>query len=136
MCAKVAERGFTLVELLVATVLLATGLAAAAGAFSAATRAQDAASRTGLAARLAEAKMTELEATGIDPGSAEGSFEELAEGQPEDGSAFGDYNFRWEISEGEVEGLVRAEVSVWHQARERVLVTLVCYFPASEELPQ
>lgn len=136
MCAKGTERGFTLVELLVAAVLLATGLAATAAAFSAATRAQAAARRVDTAARLAEAKMAEIEAAGIGPGSGEGSFEELAEAQPEDAQALAAYNYRWEITEGEAQGLVRAEVSVWDRDEQHPLITLVSYFPAPGEQSQ
>jgi len=126
--------GFTLVELLVATVLLAVGLAAVAAAFSAATRAQGAALRTTTAARLAQAKLAEIEATGTTSGSGEGTFAELDAGQAPAGDV-ADYSYRWEVTTDEIEGLARAQVSVWYRDNEGHPFTLVCYLPSGGAAP-
>jgi prepilin-type N-terminal cleavage/methylation domain-containing protein len=131
MFARRNDGGFTLVELLVAAVILATGLAATAGAFSAATRAQGAARRMETAARLAQAKLAEIEATQAAPGREQGDFGELS--QDETTRDLPDYHYRWEITETDVEGLVRAEVSVWYGDNDRSPVTLVAYLPAAAE---
>ncbi len=128
------EGGFTLVELLVASVLMATALAAAAGAFSAATRAQGAALTATTAARLAQAKLAEIEAAGAASGNAEGTFAELqADETP--GGDLSDYHYRWQVTTGEFEGLARAEVSVWYRDNDRNPFTLVCYLPSAEAAP-
>jgi len=123
------KRGFTLVELLVAAVLLATGLAATAAALSSATRAQGAARRIEKAARLAEAKLAEIEALQTTSGSEEGDFADLDPTgyDPE----LADYHYRWEIAETDFEGLVRAQVSVWYGEKSDNPFTLVAYLPAA-----
>jgi prepilin-type N-terminal cleavage/methylation domain-containing protein len=127
--------GFTLVELLVATVLLAVGLAAVAAAFSAATRAQAAALRTTTAARLAQAKLAEIEATGTTSGGEEGTFAELETDQTPGSGDLGDYSYRWEVATDDSAGLARAQVSVWYRDNERSQFTLVCYLPAAGGAP-
>jgi len=133
MCAKANERGLTLVEVLVASVLLATGLAAAAGAFSMATRAQAAAARADMLARLAETKMAEIEILGTTSGSAEGVFAELDEEPADDASDLAEYNYRWEIASTDTEGLVRVEVSVWREGGSETPLVLVGYLPSAED---
>jgi len=145
MRSRNSDRGFTLVELLVAVVLLATGLVAAATAISAVTRAQASALRRTTAARLAEAKLTEIQAAGITSGTAEGSFAELdtgqmpalgiggsnfvesAAGQALATSDLGDYYYQWEITSGDFQGLARVQVSVWYRDNEQNPFTLVWY---------
>jgi prepilin-type N-terminal cleavage/methylation domain-containing protein len=134
MCAKRNSVGFTLVELLVAAVLLATGLAAAAAAFSAATRAQGAALTMETITRLAEAKLAEIQALNITSGSEEGDFADLD--TTGSASELTDYQYRWEIADADIEGLVRAEVSVWRDGNAENPFTLVAYLPAAEETTQ
>ena len=134
MCAKRNSVGFTLVELLVAAVLLATGLAAAAAAFSAATRAQGAAITMQTITRLAEAKLAEIQALNITSGSEEGDFADLD--TTGSASELTDYQYRWEIADADIEGLVRAEVSVWRGENAENPFTLVAYLPAAEETTQ
>jgi len=140
-----SDRGFTLVELLVAAVLLATGLTAAAAAISAVTRAQASALRRTTAARLAEVKLTEIQAMGITSGASEGTFAELDTGQMPalgiGGSSFGgsqagqaptaselgDYYYQWEITSGDFQGLARVQVSVWYRDNDQNPFTLVWY---------
>jgi len=143
-----SDRGFTLVELLVAAVLLATGLTAAAAAISAVTRAQASALRRTTAARLAEVKLTEIQAMGITSGASEGTFAELDTGQlpafgiggsssaeSEAGQAttvsdLGDYYYQWEITSGDFQGLARVQVSVWYRDNDQNPFTLVWYSPS------
>jgi prepilin-type N-terminal cleavage/methylation domain-containing protein len=142
------RRGFTLVELLVAVVLLATGLVAAATAISAVTRAQASALRRTTAARLAEAKLTEIQTAGITSGAGEGTFAELDPGQmaalgaggsnsagSQAGQALAasdlsDYSYQWEITSGDFEGLARVQVSVWYRDNEQNPFTLIWYSPS------
>jgi prepilin-type N-terminal cleavage/methylation domain-containing protein len=122
-----ADGGFTLVELLVAAVLLATGLAAAAAAFSAATRAQAAALTRTTEARLAQAKLAELQATGTTSGASEGTFDELDAGQVHAANDLSDYHYRWEIDSTDLQGLARGQVSVWYRDNEQHPYTLIWY---------
>jgi prepilin-type N-terminal cleavage/methylation domain-containing protein len=121
------DGGFTLVELLVAMVLLATVLTVAAGAISAATRAQAAASRRTTEARLAETKLAEIQALGTTSGADEGTFAELEQAQTSEAGDWSDYHYRWEVATGDVEGLARAQVSVWYQDDDRNPYTLIWY---------
>jgi len=134
MCAHSNNRGFTLVELLVAAVILATGLAATAGAFSASTRAQAAAIRIETASRLAQAKLAEIQAGQPTPGSSEGDFDELS--QQDSVGDLADYHYYWEIADTDIQGLVRAQVSVWYLNNDRNPVVLVAYLPAAAEAGQ
>jgi len=70
-----AQRGFTLVEALVAVVLVAMGIVGALGAISAGLRARSAANFYHNAALLAEAKLAELEsASRLAAGEEKGDF--------------------------------------------------------------
>jgi type II secretory pathway pseudopilin PulG len=127
---RFSEGGFILVELLVAVVLIATGLTAAASAFSAATRAQGVAVVRSTAARLAEVKLAEIQAAGAASGNADGDFSELDTAAQ--ASVLADYRYHWEVTTGEIEGLARVEVEVWHREQEAQRFTLVCYLPSQE----
>jgi len=153
MSNRSGDRGFTLVELLVAMVLLTTGLTAAATAFSAMTTAQASALRRTTAARLAEAKLAEIRAMGTTSGSGEGTFGELDAGQvpasttgqgtlsaPGTGTQQGqaptvndldDYQYQWEITTGDLQGLARVQVSVWYRDNQQGQVTLIWYVPSA-----
>lgn len=67
---RMAERGFTLVEVLIATVLIVVGVAGALAAISAGVRAQSAGEFYNAAALLGQQKMAELE---LDPDLAAGT---------------------------------------------------------------
>ncbi len=69
--------GFTLVEMIVATVILAVGIVGAAGAYNAATRASAAASDIQTAAMLAQQQLSQTEtqsAGNLSGGDTEGDF--------------------------------------------------------------
>jgi prepilin-type N-terminal cleavage/methylation domain-containing protein len=144
-----SDRGFTLVELLVAVVLLTTGLTAAAAAIAAVTRAQAAAGRRMTAARLAEAKLAELQASGTISGAGDGTFAELNPGQnPASGaggsvsagslaaagaatSDWSDYSYHWEFTtSSDLPGLARVEVLVWYRDDDRNPFRLIWYLPS------
>lgn len=133
MSVRAADKGFTLIELLVAAVLLTTGLTAAAAAFSAAARAQGYSHRVATASRLAEAKLAEIEAQGVEWGSGQGDFAELEQAGEDTG--LGDYQYQWEVAATNVDGLVRARVSVWYRGRENNPLTLVLYLATSGGQP-
>ena len=72
------RRGFTLVEMIVATILLAVGVFGALGAFSAALQATTASNRIHTAALLAQRRLTEIELQpdAIAGGDQQGDFGE------------------------------------------------------------
>lgn len=95
--------GFTLVEVLVATVLLAVGLVAAVGAFSASTRASARAQDQTLAALAAQRVLAEVEAAPTrEPGREEGDFGNDASG----------YTWVADIRETRWEGVLQLDVEV------------------------
>jgi prepilin-type N-terminal cleavage/methylation domain-containing protein len=119
--------GFTLVEMLVAAILLATGLVAAATAVGAVTRAQGAAVVRTTETRLAEAKLAEIQATATSSGAGEGTFDEVEAGQIPVTTDLSDYHYRWQVAASEFDGLVRAQVSVWRGDNEQGEYTLIWY---------
>ena len=71
------DRGFTLIEVLVAFVILAFTLAAAYGVFADASRAVASGERYGVALALAESRLAEVDAAAADePWDGEGEFDE------------------------------------------------------------
>jgi len=128
-CRGRGKCGFTLVEVLVATVLLATGLVGALGAFSAAIRASGAAHYYTTTAALAESKLTELTATGsVSPGTTQGDF----------GEDLPEYSWRLQVQETEHTGLFRADLTIFYQqegrTREFGLTTYLFRPPPLERL--
>jgi general secretion pathway protein I len=70
------QRGFTLMEMIIATVLLAIAIVGALSAISSSTRATEAGERVQTAAILAQRKLTELEiqASNLTSGEQQGDF--------------------------------------------------------------
>jgi type II secretion system protein I len=77
------RRGFTLVEVLVATVILATGLLGALTAFSMATRVSAVSNDDTLLVYLAEAKLTEIQLLGREGLPASGARGDFGPAHPE-----------------------------------------------------
>ena len=113
------KRGFTLIEMIVATTLLAVGVVAALAAFSSATRATAAAEQIHTAILLAREKMTEIE---LQPDTLTGGDQQ---GQFDDPYAV----YRWQehIETTEYQNLFKVTVTVqWgpqNAPKERAVVT-------------
>ena len=103
------RRGFTLLEVIVSLVLLATGLVMVMEAFTVGLRTSAAADRRSVAALLLQDKMEELKKEPLlTSGSDEGDF----------GEDFEEYMWRVDISETDVPGLVHVAVTVsWMEPR-------------------
>ena len=86
---KWQEGGFTLLEVLVATVILGTAVAALFGLLSGALRNADRLQAPEQALLLGQAKLNELLAVGAEPSGAEVSLNQKVEGRWDD-------RFRWE----------------------------------------
>jgi general secretion pathway protein I len=118
-----SEGGLTLVELLVAAVLLATGLAGVMMALSTSISSQAVSERMVTACLLAQEKMAELESMPAAAGSESGDF----------GEDYPDCRWSWTVEPAETEGLFRAEVVVTSgegsQVREYHLVTYLVEEP-------
>jgi general secretion pathway protein I len=99
-----AERGFTLIEMMVATILLAIGVVGALSAFSSATHATAVAEETHTAALLAQQQMTQIE---LQPDSLTGGDQQ---------GDFGDSypGFRWQqsIEPTEYQDLFKVTVTI------------------------
>jgi prepilin-type N-terminal cleavage/methylation domain-containing protein len=76
---KSANRGFTLIEAMVASVLVAVGVASAIQGYSALTRAQSQVQERDRMQRLAVSKYDEILATGISNAAASGDFQDYSE---------------------------------------------------------
>lgn len=72
--ARRARRGLTLVEVVVAVVLLAVGISACVACIGSATRASARAEELTAVQLLAREKLTEFELKGVDAGDAQGDF--------------------------------------------------------------
>ncbi|HEV2472015.1 MAG TPA: type II secretion system protein, partial [Chthonomonadales bacterium] len=99
-----ARSGFSLVEMVVASLLLAIAVAGALEAFSAATRAEDAGSRLQTAAMLANRRIAELELhpQELTPGTEHGSF----------GAEFPQYQWDQQVASTDYDGLLKVRVRV------------------------
>jgi general secretion pathway protein I len=121
-----SDAGLTLVELLVAAVLLATGLAGVMMALSTSISTQAVSERMVTACLLAQEKMAELESTPLETGSESGDF----------GEDYPDYRWSWTVEPAETDGLLRAEVVVTSGegslVREYRLVTYLVEEPTQE----
>jgi general secretion pathway protein I len=112
-------RGFTLVEMIVATVLLAIGVVAALSAFSSATQATTAANQVQTASLLARRHLseTELQADSLTGGDQEGDF----------GDEFHGYHWRQSVEATDYPNLFKVTVTVqWGaaaQPHERAITT-------------
>ncbi len=102
-------RGFTLIEVLVATVILAIGLLAALSAFSMAARASGASRNDTIVPLLAEEKLAEVQTTPrdqLEPGESSGDF----------GDEYPGYS--WEMQIAKPDELHRVRVDVIIHARQ------------------
>ncbi len=105
MRASGAGRGFTLIEVLVATVVLAMGLLAALTAFSMATRATGASTNDTIVPMLAARVLADLQTTPkeeLAAGTSEGDF----------GEEYPDYTWAVTISPPDDLNVVRVEVTI------------------------
>ncbi len=101
---KRSRRGFTLVEMIVATLLLAIGVAGSLAAFSAATRATTAADRNQTAMLLARQKLTEIELRPdtLTGGDQDGDF----------GSDYPDYHWQQSVETTDFQNLFQVTVTI------------------------
>jgi prepilin-type N-terminal cleavage/methylation domain-containing protein len=90
--ARLHQRGFTLVEVLVATVILATGLLGALTAFSMATRVSAVSNHDTLLVYLAEEKLTEIQLLGREGLPATGARGDFGPEHPD---------YEWQLLVGE-----------------------------------
>jgi type II secretion system protein I len=99
-----SRRGFTLIEMIIATVLLAVAIVGSLSAISSSTRAVEAGERIQTAALLAQRKLTELElqATNLTSGEQQGDF----------GAEFADYRWRAMMDTTEFEKLLKVTLLV------------------------
>jgi len=111
-----SSRGFTLVEVLVAVVLLAVGIAGVHAAIAACTGALGRADEYEVAAGLAQQKMTEMWAGVLPLADDEGDFPEGPEG----------YLWRLEVADAEREGVQEVLLTITApSSREYRVATLV-----------
>jgi general secretion pathway protein I len=115
-----AQHGFTLVEMIVATLLLAIGVVGAMIALSSSVRANYAAERLQTAALLAQRKLTEIE---LQPDSLTGGDQ-----QGDFGSQYPEFHWRESVESTDYPDLYRVTVTVqWDlkgvSPREQAYVT-------------
>lgn len=105
-----SSRGFTLIEALVALLMLSVGIVAVASSFSIASRAEARARRVAVACMLADQKMLELELVSAQQvGESEGNF----------GPTFPGYWWKARVTPAQTPDLYVAELGVyWGGVRE------------------
>lgn len=98
------QRGFTLIEMIVATVILALAIVGAISAIGSSTRATEASERMQTAAILAQSKLTELElqASSLTSGEQQGDF----------GAEYAQYRWRAVMDTTEFEKLLRVTLTI------------------------
>ncbi len=99
-----SKRGFTLIEMIIATLILALAIVGAMGAISSSLHATESSDRIQTAALLAQRKMTELElqATNLTSGEQQGDF----------GEDFANYRWRAVTDTTEFEKLLKITLTV------------------------
>ena len=126
---KRVHRGFTLVEMVVATVLLVGGVVAALSAISIATQATGMSEKLQTAALIAQRRMTEIE---IQPdtlasGDQQGAYEEEYPG----------YRWQQKVETTEYENLFRVTVTVqWGEPASPHSRSLVTYLRKEDKQKQ
>ncbi|HHX40495.1 MAG TPA: prepilin-type N-terminal cleavage/methylation domain-containing protein [Armatimonadetes bacterium] len=104
------ERGFTLIEMIVATLILAMGIAGALATFGAISRASGMAAEYDQAAFLAERRLAEIAVLGASALTEEsGDFEDEAPG----------WQWEQEVVETEIEGVIELRVTVFWESGDR-----------------
>jgi prepilin-type N-terminal cleavage/methylation domain-containing protein len=105
------HRGLTLLEVIVAMALLATGIAGALGAISACVRSSEAAAGYSRGALFAGQVAAELERSeSLESGSLSGTFDDLTAG----------YSWMADIAPADDQGLYPARITVtWREGRRR-----------------
>lgn len=127
-CVRRARKpqGFTLIEMVVATTVLAVGVSGALATFGAISRASGVSAEYDQASLLAERRMAELES-------------EIAAGQPlqADSGDFGedypDYRWEQEVNPTDMDSLVELDLTVrWGSENSPRTVVISTYLPASD----
>lgn len=116
---RVSNRGFTLVEMIVATLLLAIGVVGALAAFTSSTNASAVAEKIQTASLLAQRHLTEteLQADSLSTGEQSGDF----------GEDYPGFRWRQRVESTDIQNLYRVTVAVqWgpeEAPRERAITT-------------
>ncbi|NLB95910.1 MAG: prepilin-type N-terminal cleavage/methylation domain-containing protein [Armatimonadetes bacterium] len=115
------ERGFTLIEMIVATLVLAMGIAGALATFGAISRASGMAAEYDQAALLAERRLAEIAVLGVS---------ELTEESGDFGDEAPGWQWEQELLETEIEGVIELRVTVrWESGNRRREFQVSTYVP-------
>lgn len=115
-----AESGFTLAEMIVATAVLAVGVAGTMATFGAISRASGTASEYEIAARLAEQRMAEIEAAGS---------EAIVSDTGDFGEEYPEYRWEQEVLDTDTEGVLELRLTVeWTSGESQRRVVVSTYF--------
>lgn len=115
-----ANKGFTIVEVLVAILVLAIGITGLVGSIAGLTRAESAIAQRDLIDRIAHEKLDELVATGTWQSQAGGSF---------DDPRYDDYTWSIEEINVGVTNLIGLELTVSSQNKGEVILNTIVYTP-------